>query len=465
MAEKLPRTDDFDAVEFADSIDDLTPKNAILLGETALLNMEKLREQKERAQKLREWNAPTKIVDDSERLLNDRIDRYMKEDYDVEKELREPLINAPNFVKEAQNVIFSNLIKEGEKNFITETIRPEKIDTRGSRRYLLGVLGILPPIPATYYNFVDKLTEKNEEGEYVVSDETAKNFVSWYHKKAENKSNEILDEMESLLGGYGEELSSAIRYGLLPKQFEERLRLLENGSLEIGIGILDAINAYGRGGAGEFFAINGHCERSSFTREKTIRLGLSNNRVLETFYHEATHAIAGDSIDFDGNREAERIFNEGLTESISAILLGAIELEGFRGETEDELERIAGEIGKNVGAFGGETYKKERAVLEFLSSGGKKTIKPQEFYAAYAETDQNFELIRDEKYDDLPFYKYPTEEDDNLDEYDAFLSNPYRTYGPNQQKLINDLLSAFPECKDLAGLGEMIVTKFKELSE
>lgn len=459
--------EDFDAIKFAEETKDLVPRNSHLLGETALRNATSIPESAERAQKMQALGAPSFILENEKEILDKRIDRYVKEDYDVEKEIREPLMNAPRFVKQSQNMIFSGLVDE--ENFVVRTLKPDKQDLRGTRAFLLSTLGVGPKVPAVYYDFVGRLTEKNEDGNYVVSDATVKNFISWYHAKTAGKTKDILENMDNWWqSGYVEDLSIAVDAGILPESFSKNIEVLDENSrkhIKLDCGVLDAINAYQQGDSGEFFTIGGHCENNKFFRKKKIRLGLGNDEysAMRVFYHELTHVIGGDPITFDGNEEAEMIFTEALTESISARIDAMIEAENC--QSEDERREMARSLAEDVGYFGGNPYGVERKVLEYLQSGGKKVIDPMEFYEAYAEKDELYELIRDEKFSLLPFDKSAEDGGEagfDMPEYDAFLDNPYRTYGPMQQKLIDDLLEAFPECKDLAGLGNLIVEKAKE---
>ena len=470
MTEKAPRPDNFDSVEFADSVKELTPRNSLVLGKTALEYANNIQTSSKRMEALQNMGAPDLILDDARDYLNRWIDCYVGEEYDVEKEIREPLATAPDIVKETQNIIFSNLIRKDEKNFVLNTIKPKEYDLRNTQRYLLGVLGLESRVPATYYDFAEKLTEKNEDKDYTVPDETVKNFVSWYQAEAKLASEEIVDAMKTwYLESYEDNLNRAIEYNILPKPFKNNLERLKPDSehhIDLSYGVIDAVNAYRTIGGEEFFLIGGHCQRESlFNRKEVIRLGIDNDSrdwdAVEIFYHELTHAISGDAISFDGNREASRIINEGLTESIAAKISSMNELGGI---DEEYHQEVADEIAEEVGTFGGKAYKIERSVLGYLQSGGKNNINPDEFFEAYAETDELYELLRDDKYYDLPFDKN-REDSEDMPEYDAFLKNPYRTYGPAQQKLINSLLESFPECKDLAGLGEMIVEKFKQFKE
>lgn len=436
-----------DKFEFAKETEDLAPKNSHLLGRTALRNTTSISESAERAEKLHALGAPDFIVKNEDEILENRIERYLSEDYDVNEEVRELLSDAPKGVKQAQNIIFSELAKENE--FITRTINPEKIDLRNSQAYLLSVLGIGPKVPAVYYDFIGKITEKDEEGNYVLPDETVKNFVSWYHAKTAEKSKEVLENMEGWWPeAYNQDLEIAVSSGVLPASLAANAKK----RVELECGVLDPINAYEQGNAGEFFAIGGQCEKNIFSIEKKIRLGLGKEEydAMKIFYHEFTHVISGDAIAFDGNAKAEAIFVEAMTESIATRVLGMIDVENHNDE--EEQREAAAKITEKIGYFGGKPYKIERKILEYLQSGGKKEIDPMEFYEAYAEVDEKYEAIRNEEYG-----KY------DQNELDDILDNPQRTYGPKQQKLIDDLLEAFPDCKDLAGLGRMIVEKFEEL--
>ena len=473
MTEKVPRPDNFDPVEFADSVRELSPRNSILLGKKALDYADYLQNSSERLKRLRNTEVPGSIfLDNAEKSLNVWIDYYIGEDYDVEKEVREPLAIAPNRVKEAQNIIFSKLVRKDKKDFVLNTIKPKEHDLRNTRRYLLEIMRAESYVPATYYDFAEKLTEKNEDENYTVSDETVKNFVSWYQAEAKSASEELVDAMETrYLENYEDNLNRAIEYGVLPKTFKNNLERIKPDSkqhIDLSYGVMDAINAYKMTSGDEFFLIGGHCQRGLLDRERAIRLGIDNDSenwdTVEIFYHELTHAISGDEISFDGNEEASRIVDEALTESIAAKISSIGTLEDV---DEEYLQEAADEIAEEIGTFGGKSYKIERAVLDYLQSGGNNNIDPDEFFEAYAETDELYELLRDNRYYD--FFDKHKEGNKDTPEHnaflDTFLENPYRTYGPAQQKLINSLLESFPECKDLAGLGEMIVNKFNELKQ
>ncbi|MBR2994057.1 hypothetical protein IKF43_01515 [Candidatus Saccharibacteria bacterium] len=432
MSEKVPRPNNFDPVEFAKSIEDSTPKNSRLLGQTALnsaysvdLNLGAVER----------YNYP-ELHDHFIHILNKRIDQYISEEYDVEKEIREPLAKAPDSIKKMQNEIFSDLIRP-EDHFIMRTIRPEKCETRTEVKVFAAVFGEKVP---EVYDFTSKITEKGNSEEYIIPDKTIKNFISWYHNRASDESKDIFRELNSYANDYKNYVHIASKYNILPKEFEEKVKLLNDESedaFSVEYGLLDAINAY-RETSDELYKIGGTCEYAghSFIRNKKINLRLdlclkNHGKLyptgLSTFYHELTHAASGDDILFGNNEKARRIFNEALTESICNRIMKIVDLSKY--------SNIDNEALNNIESFGGRSYKTERKVLEYLSSGGKKNISPAEFYIAYI--------------------------DENLYDEDFSINNP----GPNQQKLIDDLLESFPECKDLTGLGKMIVDKFNELKE
>lgn len=462
MSERVPRPDNFDPIEFAKSIEDSTPKNSRLLGQTALENAQNLSLRAKMLEDVTKVPVPQNILNDFKRSLNWYIDDYIAEDYNVEKEVREPLSEAPAFIKHRQNETFTRLATEDRNGtFITRIINPKKYERK--RNVLDAIFSRGPTI---YYDFIGKLTEKDDNGKYVIPDETVKNFVSWYHTKMANKEKQVSDVYD--INYYKDSLHLAVQHDILPKAFEERVKLLNNDSeksINVENGVLDAINAY-KEGYDDFFVSGGECTGLLFSREKEIKLSInllllkeSYGRLdleydaLKTFYHELTHAISGDKINFGDNKRANKIFDEALTESISNLILEAMDFE----DPEETID--------DINPFGGVSYKLGRKVLEYLSSGGGKDINPTEFYAAYIETDKNYESIRDEDFFNLSFCKDYDDYDQLYDKIGDFEDNPYRTYGPNQQKLIDDLLESFPECKDLTGLGKMIVDKFNELKE
>ncbi len=458
------RPKNFVLTEFANSVEDITPKHSSLLGKTALSLATSIPSSEKSLKRHKDNGYSEKALNNLAKVLDDDINKYVSGDYDVEKEVREPLAEAPNFLKIAQNNIFSFLIGEHD-NFITNVINPQKTDLRGSFR-----LSFDRGEPNKYYDLVGKFTEKDEAGNYTVPDGTVKNFISWYHYRVANINKEIARKMNIYIRDYKTLLKTACDNNFLPKEFEKRAELLNNGStdgISVETGVLDAISSYKNGS----IIFEGNCFNNPFSKDKPIKLRLDHwlerdSRQgycvilsydgLRALNHELTHAAAGDIIDF-GSDQANEIINEALTEIIGAIITRAARLEHH---DKSEYSKIM----EGVWPFGGNTYRKERKVLEFLSSRGQKTIDPMTFFSAYAETDKNYDLIRDGKKAELPFLK-GLDDAQASKEYESFRKKPYRTYGPAQQKLINALLESFPECKDLKDIGKMIVEKYNEFKK
>ena len=455
MTEKTTTPNYSDLIEATQSIKRMTPKHSKLLGETALKLARSVSFYGGRLESLKANGVSEKALNNQAKLLGRTIDEYAMNSYDVKSEVREPLAEAPDNLKKAQNNIFSFLTEKQGGGFILRVIEPRRINNKEAFIYSSK------EEPYRVYDFVGKLTEKDSAGKYVVSDETVKTFISWYHNSIAGINKEIMHKMDYYIRDYKTNLEIACKNGFLPEELKKRAELLGSDKNNYEFGFLDAISSHGLG-------YEGLCSRYVFSKNNIISLRLDHwlkrdsrdgyaiwpsYDGLRTFNHETTHAISGDDIDF-GSDEANRIVREGLTESISAIITRAARLNYY-----DESEYA--KIMEKVWPFGGSTYEKERKVLEYLSSGGQKDIDPIKFFRAYAEIDKNYQLKRDGRVDELPFLRN-VDNVYNSKEYNDFINKPFRSYGPDQQKLIDSLLKSFPECKDLIGLGKMIEDKFNE---
>lgn len=453
------------STNIADETAEVTPRSNALLGRSAISAAQRFhwsRGLRDEARDEAKSNPFLKFcLGDREKHTEERANEYLSllDNYpDVEKEIRRPLGELPPYFKEQQNDIFSKFIaydKSGS-NFIRSAINPAATENPPESIFLAALT--FKDIPAkTSYNFCDRLNEKDEQGNYIVPDRTVGNFVAWYHAQVAAYEAKNREENQVRQAIYYEKATLAIERGTLPESFRKNLGLLdpESGSyISPEYKYIDMTNAV----LSRDFLLGGYYEGYPFSAKKpgekiglNLAYSLSNDdKTMGVICHELTHMISGESIEFDGNKEAKRIFNEGLTESIAARI------------RQTEYEPIEGE--PELKDFDGDTYENERAVLAFLQNGGEKEIDVMDFYDAYAEQDAFREELRMAVAIEDPAASLDAQQKYGT-EAELFFSGeklPARRYGPAQQKLIDELLEAFPECKDLAGLGEMIVKKLEE---
>ncbi|MBQ6321049.1 hypothetical protein IJI17_02415 [Candidatus Saccharibacteria bacterium] len=400
-----------------------------------------------------------KIVDYNELMENPEV---------IEQEFREPLLGLPELVKRRQNRLFSEIaIHNGRRSrFINDMFKPEKIDLKE-------------------YDYIGRLGEKDENGEYILDSRQVGNFMQWYYGNLAGLEagwrQDCLYNNERILKENVERLTNPSGgKRQLPESYVTRInKLLDKKSpdfIDVKFRLFDPASDYFAKNSNDASYISekwGHYRHDLGKPKRALseiaiapELYFDNfpEREMRTALHELTHAISGEPIEFGGHKEAERIFNEAMTEHIGSLIFQCGETLSLNGLTAEEAYRSAyGDpkeadaeimayldkkmnemkimrIEANTPGFGnGYTYKAERGVLKYLQRGGQKVIDPMIFYEAYIEDDVPREKLRKEG-------KY----------YEGKPKGPDRTYGPAQTRLIQELLEAWPGCKNTRDLGELI---------
>jgi len=350
---------------------------------------------------------------------------------EVEEGFRSPLNSLSKSKKEDQNKLFSSLIDRYPESsrFIFNMLNLDKVDDLGGSKKQ----GRQQEVDAVnYYDIIGKILEKDINGAYTLTDAQVHNFIQWYNSMMVMRRNEFSKEALEHEQQYIEKLDRQVKEGNLPEVFIERGKALDKNSEDyirpayhlLDTSIKNLYGYYDNKLTAELFGF----EDSDINI--SILIAGPEELVLKTLYHEFTHAIAGDRIRFGKNKEAARILNEALSESISNIIL----------------------VGKK--SFGeGETYEEERKVLKRLQNEGLQEIPAEAFYDAYGEEDSEQAMLR-KKARKMDFDAIETLEKTEK-------SGDFKE-GEKHRKLKDLLLISFPECKNDKDLGKMIVRMFNE---
>ena len=367
--------------------------------------------------------ALTRVIKFRKKLVEAALDTVCEVNHEDIAELRVTLAELPVDARRTQNKIFTGLMYDYKSEFILKTIKPIQKVRRGEE-----MLARLFGGNYIWYDFIEKLTELDEDGKPVVSDELFQNFFEWYQTSLAKQQHELNEEMPSRIYEYSCGVEDAVKEGRLPEGFVRNLDSFEPDSprsRNLNISLFDMM--VGSSATGVFF------EQLPTYRKAPIGVRadiLGDYGEFETIWHELTHITSGDEIDF-GDVEANQIINEALTEHISHVILKS-----------DQDDLLSDE--DDYAFMSGKAYAKEREVVRWLASSGNKTISPQMFYEAYAEYDPEYE-----KAYEASLYQIDGE-------------RPKPKMGPKKEALISALLEAFPECKDVNDLGKLIVKKFEE---
>lgn len=371
--------------------------------------------------------APKSLLDINRKMVKDSLNKIGEINHEDIVGLRTMLTKLPASHRHLQNQIFTNLMNEYESTFILETLKPNRMIRKGMDTFPGALMG-LNSEQMTWYDFIGKLTELDKDGKPVVSDGSFQNFFEWYQASLAKRQHELNAERSTHVADYSNCLKNAVKNELLPESFAKNLDFFEPDSPRSRNLNFSLFDLMGNGSS----ASGLYVEYISTDREAPIGLRADiavSNDIYEVIWHELTHVISGDMIDF-GDDEANRIVDEALTEHIShLILLNDVNM--FENEEFDFMS--------------GEAYTSERDAVGWLASGGANTVSPKLFYEAYAEYDPEYE----KKYDEWLHY---------MDEDEM----PKPKVGPKKEALFSALLKAFPECRDVNDLGKLIVKKFKQ---
>lgn len=368
------------------------------------------------------------ILNNESRIARNALHDASYVDHEKVNEMREALEWLSPQAKYKQNQIFTKVLERDlEKNqFILQAVNPNVRVKDSLMAYFLDD-------SAVSYDFVGRLTEKDENGSPVLSDLTFENFFNWYQANLAKRQKELKTEFIESIKDYKEHAEKVVAGGRLPECFSDNLTMLDPDSENARDFNFYIFDLYGS--AIDTQGAYTECKFDSRSAPIGISAKLAFGKELghlSTLWHEITHAIAGDKMIFY-NFEAERIFNEAMTEHISNIVT--------IGDDTDYWEP------EEYAFMSGFTYAGERATLNELAKSGAIKIDPNLFYEAYAEWDHEFEAKE-------------REIEASSDPLARMEMGAQPRIGPKKRALYDALFAAFPECKTRADLGKLIVDKF-----
>ena len=387
-------------------------------GNLAIGGLRKYIDKIRRVNRLKELNAPDIITENELKQAVKAKKSALDLDHEKVAYIRKSLANLKPKEKRIQNEIFTKmmLVSGGKSPFILDTLNPTVDSVKNTATRFLNSL-LEKKEKNDTYNFIDKLTGEDEDGNPLVSDETFKNFFEWYQASLAKAQNELNKTVPDIVEDYTCEFNLAIEKGLLPNSFKDNLEFLEPNSnspraRNLHFSLFDMSTDDTLGAC---------ANKQGDDPEQPVALRADHVDNSNVLFHELTHCIAGDEIRFDGCIEAERIMREALTENISYIVNG---------------------VKENAAFMSGKAYEIERNVVKYLSIGGQKEIPPELFYNAYAEYDPDYT-------DEIMF--------------DGTIAEP--KVGEAKQALYDALFESFPKCKNLRDLGELIEEKFNNFDD
>ena len=240
-------------------------------------------------------------------------------------------------------------------------------------QFLLDSLGV-------DYGFqvFERLVEKDDEGRYVVNDQSLLNVLQWHnHQMTKRRERFMSLEWPRLQRTYKYELETAVKDGWLPACVidDERLRLIQKAEVTIDDGMLlheDQVTAFMR-------------KYHNDDNENGHELVFPQYTYMVVAFHEMNHIMEGsgpikvnDAVHglkrlFGGQNQtvAARALNEAVTEHIAHTL----------NEPRSDPDDILGKVTSRETSH----YNAERKLLNVLCNGGVKPVDVRLFINAYFE--------------------------------------------------------------------------------
>ena len=336
-----------------------------------------------------------------------------------------------------QNTIFTYFAREGNSEHgksIIDLIHPEpkiaSFSDKNQTQYDDHAEEYLRP--RVYLDFISALTEKNDFGQYKVSNRDLNTFTNWYHSEVKRLETEVEKNAPDFERYYTNALGFAIRQKFLPESFQSCLDYFNPDSPKkrpIKYTLMDRTKRVENGTSPSGFA-NFDEKSDSFIVGLAIDRIYSysthkSNEVKDGFRvvnHELTHVISDtesfkfyDEYDKEYSKAATIILVESITEDIGGIISAVAETENEQDSSAKppKIEPIGGN---------GQSYVSNRQTLQFLQQGGAHEISQNLFYEAYIDAS-----------------KWPD--------------------------LNSELKAAFPECKTDRELADFIVKKRNEFKK
>lgn len=409
--------------------------------------------------------APDALVELQQSKFEDSLSDWNSPE--MIQQVREDLENLSPQAKEEQNRIINTcLVRTGSSKFLDTMIKPRRTehDTSPEELLLEQLFGIPHKKDSDY---ISRLIEKDNSGNYVVPNKTVANFIDWYHKsiaQLEKGLGNIARKSEKAFVSY---VKQAIDDKLLPESFLDNIERLDEESSQYDPPTY-TISDYS---SNEKNSYSGLCE-STYAPVKNSPLWLKlinhNDEHLIAFdllvlYHEYMHYVVNDTL-FIRNPKVNTIINEGLTETLSSL---AIHL---RHPQMGEYQ------------FGmGNVYPIERSTIVFLQSGGKKTIDPKIIIEAHAKkpSDSFLQSITEkdgfldwytEKYTsifgDVPKEFISVDIHNSIDQnFIIEFATENHIYRPEEERFFEAVYQAFPSCKTPDDIERLIENKYDEIAQ
>ena len=263
-------------------------------------------------------------------------------------------------------------------------------------------------------DYIATLTEKDNSGEYLVSDEKMAKFTDWYASSIIDLENELVANLPEIKKRYITAMRTAVIKNYLPSicatSAANNMHLEDTGFQTTEYSLFDHTlrrKKTGKDGNKSFFTPAGFFaspinHRSDFVVGIAIDTLIKNSHrskeasasAFEVLNHEMTHRI-GDHRAFsfadtsdDIANSANIIVKEAITEDIGGIISN-IEIYPVRYDIKPFSEN-------------GKTYPVERQTLGFLQSGGTQVINPNYFYEAYMNAGKGWQNLKRELFEAFP---------------------------------------------------------------
>lgn len=294
--------------------------------------------------------------------------------------VRVRLEEANNNTDESPRDIYSRYLKNELKDTIRDTrsriesLSPE--DVAKANRYLgagenwQGINALLGFDGSLHrHEYIQKITERDDDGVYTVSDETLANVLEWHNYHLADDQLEVENKSDRLKTKFKNRIKRSIKKGWAPEWLEDRLdqRLAET-HVVADDGFLTHLRGFG-----------GTAHRDDGVGFVTMQPENYQSRFWnggQVLTHEFVHATDGYNGRKNGmyrifsshNREPGRVLNEAVVEHFSYSIHYNLPIDAI-----DPHSRMRE----------GSSYVRERTLLDTLCTMGEKSIDIRLFIAAH----------------------------------------------------------------------------------
>jgi len=244
---------------------------------------------------------------------------------------------------------------------------------------------------------INKLVEKDESGDYIVSNEVFLNFLEWYNFMHIQRQNEVKNQIQNRKLTFIGQIKDAVEEGWMPSSvLDQNSKKLDSVKVEVDDGY-ELLESQRQRETENGYSVHGLYDDTNSNQPLILIRPIPGVIDKYTYTHEATHAITGNGYEYDyynpnritgdckrksvgsikkmfGSGDGGTIMDEAITEHVAQSLIHGL------ADVVDPKQKSG-------------SYFEFRGFLHKLCTSGVNKLHISEFIAAYFEDDETADQL------------------------------------------------------------------------